>query len=133
MRRYDHQRASRTPPHVSLKSLRKAAGLTHEQVCRAVGDATDGRVTLTRGALSAIESGLRGASAPMLRALELAYGLDPGDITTSRRQPEPGRGPRSRDLTLTRRENEPKVLPRGKPRGEPLQALPGRMRSQVGL
>lgn len=80
--KYDQQRAAKTPPHVSLKALRKAAGLTHEQVCQAVADATEGRTTLTRGGLSAIESGLRGASFDMLRALELAYGLDPGDIDT---------------------------------------------------
>lgn len=81
--KYPPQRPKKTPPHVSLKALRKATSLTHEQVCNAVAEATEGRVTLTRGALSAIESGTRGASIDVLHALELAYGLDEGDISTA--------------------------------------------------
>lgn len=36
----------------------------------------------TRGALSAIESGLRGISAELLDALNDVYGFSPGTITT---------------------------------------------------
>lgn len=70
------------PPHVSLRSLRRATGLSLEQVCAAVTDITGAKTSVTRGTLSAIETGLRGPSRQMLDALAVAYGLDPGDITT---------------------------------------------------
>ena len=65
------------PPHVTLSALRRAKGLTLEQVCTAF--ATETGKQLTRGALSAIESGLRGASAETLDGLIDAYGIDPND------------------------------------------------------
>lgn len=74
------RRARVTPPHVSLRVLRKACGLTLDEVCARVAEAT-GR-ELTRGALSAIESGTRGASSEVLRGLAHAYDLDPEDINT---------------------------------------------------
>lgn len=74
------QRAKLVPPHVSLKSLRQSKGKTLEAVCTELEKET-GR-TLTRGALSAIESGLRGASAEILAGLEAALDLEPGDIVT---------------------------------------------------
>lgn len=74
------QRERVTPPHVSLRTLRKACGLTLDRVCELVGEETG--KPLTRGALSAIESGLRGASADVLRGLAHAYDLDPGDFET---------------------------------------------------
>lgn len=77
---YTNQRPKRTPPHVSLGDLRAAAGLTLDEVCGRVEEATG--LTLTRGALSAIENGHRGASAPLLRALATAYGLREDAITT---------------------------------------------------
>lgn len=78
--KYRNQRDRVTPPHVSLRALRVACKLTLDQVCALVEEET-GR-PLTRGALSAIESGLRGASAEVLRGLAHAYDLRPDDIDT---------------------------------------------------
>lgn len=80
MSKYDTQRDRRTPPHVSLGDLRTVSGKTLDQVCEAASE-TLGR-PLTRGALSAIENGHRGASREVLAALEIAYGLRPDSITT---------------------------------------------------
>lgn len=74
------QREKVNPPHVSLRSLRVACKLTLDQVCARVEEETG--KPLTRGALSAIESGLRGASADVLRGLAHAYDLRPEDIDT---------------------------------------------------
>lgn len=81
--KYTGQRPTKVPPHVSLRILRKASGLTLDQVAAAVTEVTGAKRPVTRGAISAIESGLRGASSQMLDALAVAYGLDPGDITTT--------------------------------------------------
>lgn len=80
MTRYDDQRPRRTPPHLSLGDLRAVSGMTLEQVCTAVAE-TLGQ-PFTRGALSAIENGHRGASQPVLAALEVAYGLRSGALVT---------------------------------------------------
>lgn len=72
------QRARVTPPHVSLKTLRKACHLTLEEVCQRVSEVTGKE--MVRGSLSAIESGLRGASAEVLRGLAHAYDIDVDDI-----------------------------------------------------
>lgn len=82
MTRYDRQRQAKNPPHVSLKNLRRVAGLTQEQVCASVTEILGLKTAMTRGALSAIESGLRGASREVLDALAVTYGLDPGDLVT---------------------------------------------------
>jgi len=87
--RYGAQRSKKTPPHVSLHDLRTVSGKTLDQVCEAASEVLD--KPLTRGALSAIENGHRGASAPVLRALEVAYGLRPGALVTTYQ-------PRQRDL-----------------------------------
>lgn len=61
------------------------SGLTLEQVAAAVTDILEiqpPEKAVTRGAISAIESGLRGASVQMLDAIAVAYGLEPGDLTT---------------------------------------------------
>lgn len=86
--RYSHQRPRVTPPHLSLGALRRATGLTLDQVIERVAqefaaEFDDANRPPTRGALSAIENGHRGASERMLRWLEAAYGLDEGDITTA--------------------------------------------------
>lgn len=78
---YTNQRPKTQPPHIALGDLRSACGFTLDQVCTRYAEAT-GR-ELTRGALSGIENGHRGASADMLAGLELAYGLRAGAITTS--------------------------------------------------
>ena len=78
---YDNQRPSRTPPHVSLINLRAAVGITLDEVCRRIGEEFP-ELKPTRGAVSAIEHGHRGASVQMLAALCAAYGLPAGAITT---------------------------------------------------
>lgn len=80
MPNYEAQRSRRTPPHISLGDLRAVSGKTLDQVCEAASEALG--KPLTRGALSAIENGIRGASRPVLGALEIAYGLRPGALTT---------------------------------------------------
>lgn len=74
-------RALRVPPHVSIRVLRRVSGLKLDDVCELVEEATGDRPS--RGTLSAIENGHRGASAELLAALEMVYGLQPGDITTN--------------------------------------------------
>lgn len=81
MPNYDAQRAPRVPPHVSLGDLRGVSNKTLDQVCTLVTEELGKK--FTRGALSAIENGHRGASASVLRALEVAYGLRPGSIVTT--------------------------------------------------
>lgn len=78
--KYDGQRAKVTPPHVPLKALRMACGLTLDEVCARLAVADK---PTTRATLSLIENGHRGASRPMLAALEQAYGLPTGSITTT--------------------------------------------------
>lgn len=80
-RRYTQQREKRTPPHVSLKTLRVALNLTLHEVGLRVEAITGDKPT--KGALSAIENGHRGISAELLTALEQAYNLEPGSITTT--------------------------------------------------
>lgn len=77
------RRIKRTPPHVPLGALRHVARITLDELGAAIGEITGERPT--RGALSAIESGTRGASAETLRAIEQVYGLQPGSITTAYR------------------------------------------------
>lgn len=79
--KYTAQRKPKTPPHVSLKCLRSALGLTIEQVIEEMRRQFPD-VTTTKGAISAIENGHRGASALMLRALCSVYRLPEGSIVT---------------------------------------------------
>lgn len=76
------KRAPVTPPHVTLSVLRAATGLTLDAVCARIKEECP-ELAPTRGALSAIERGIRGASDRMLRALEMAYGIPDGSLTTS--------------------------------------------------
>lgn len=80
MSKYEGQRAPKNVPHVSLGDLRAASGKTLEQVCELASEVLP--KPLTRGALSAIENGHRGASVQVLRSLEVAYGLRVGAIVT---------------------------------------------------
>lgn len=77
---YASQRERKTPPHIALGDLRAVSGKTLEQVCEAVAETLN--KPFTRGALSAIENGHRGASKQVLHALEVAYGLRPGALVT---------------------------------------------------
>lgn len=77
------KRDLRTPPHISLKALRSVSGKRLDDICDLVNEALGfPNPPFTRGALSAIEGGHRGASKRILTALEVAYGLGPGDLTT---------------------------------------------------
>jgi transcriptional regulator with XRE-family HTH domain len=82
MRQYKPPREGKTPPHVSLRVLRSVAGLTLEDVAERVATHFP-EMNLSRGTLSAIEGGGRGASPLMLRALEMAYGIPEGSLTTA--------------------------------------------------
>ena len=79
--KYASQRKRVVPPHVSLADLRAATGLTIDAVLARLHETT-GRA-YTRGAISAIENGHRGASIELLDALAVAYGLRPGAVTTA--------------------------------------------------
>ena len=76
--KYGHQRPKVTPPHVTLRTLRIVAKLTLDQVCALVEVETG--EPLTRGALSGIEGGHRGASDKILRGLASAYGIKVEDF-----------------------------------------------------
>lgn len=87
-RRYSQQRERRTPPHVSLRTLRLLlkelvpdGGWDLDDICDRVEEKTGDRPA--RGTVSAVETGTRGASAELLRALELAYQLPEGAISTT--------------------------------------------------
>lgn len=82
MRQYTPPREGKTPPHVSLRTLRTVTGLTLEEVAVRIARHFP-EMSVSRGTLSAIESGGRGASPLMLRALELAYGIPEGSLTTA--------------------------------------------------
>lgn len=75
---YDKQRPKRNPPVAGLADIRGALGLTQTAVCEQVSAITD--KTFTKGALSAIEKGHRGASAETLAAIETAMRLRPGAL-----------------------------------------------------
>lgn len=82
MPQYDKQRQPKTPPHVSLRSLRVASGMTLDQVAVATSEVLGKSKPMNRGTIAAIESGLRGPSQEVLDAMAVAYGLDPGAIVT---------------------------------------------------
>lgn len=77
------QREKLVPPHASLVVIRKLMHLSLDDVAARIEEITGRRPT--RGALSAIENGHRGASNEMLSDLERAYGLEPGSLTTAYR------------------------------------------------
>lgn len=79
--KYTGQRPELQPPSASIGALRNAKGLTLDAVCERVTEAL-GR-TYSRGALSALENGHRGASAEIIAALEVALDLRAGDLFTT--------------------------------------------------
>lgn len=85
-RRYSQQRERRTPPHITLRAhrqdLQKKTGQPWDldYICDRVEAITGDRPA--RGTMSAIETGVRGVSAELREALEQAYELPPGTITT---------------------------------------------------
>lgn len=76
---YDSKRDRRKPPQVSVKYLRLARRETLDDVLDQVKELTNREYT--RGALSAVENGHRGASLDLLDALEKVYGLPPRSIS----------------------------------------------------
>ncbi|MFH5209221.1 helix-turn-helix domain-containing protein [Antrihabitans sp. NCIMB 15449] len=80
-RRYSRQRNPKVPPHVSIGIVRRISGLTLDEVCDRVEEITGDRPT--KGALSAIENGHRGASQQLIAALGQAYQLPAGSISTT--------------------------------------------------
>ncbi|QIG58415.1 HTH DNA binding protein [Mycobacterium phage Cornie] len=83
-------RPLRTPPHVPIGALRAVADVTLEELAAGIGQIweEEGRSDAkppSRGTLSAIESGRRGASPELLAAIEKFFHLDPGTITTAYR------------------------------------------------
>jgi transcriptional regulator with XRE-family HTH domain len=81
--RYGSQRAKVTPPHIALGDLRAAVGLTIDQLIARIEKVSDQHPT--RGAISAIENGHRGASADLLDAIADAYGIRPSALSTTYR------------------------------------------------
>jgi transcriptional regulator with XRE-family HTH domain len=79
--KYGNQRAPKNPPHFALKYARVIAGITAEELCRRIRE-EDPSLNPTRGTISAIESGTRGASPQMLAAICAAYGLPPDALVT---------------------------------------------------
>lgn len=85
-RRYSQQRERRTPPHITLRDHRldlkaKTGGAWDlDDICDRVEAITGDRPA--RGTMSAIETGVRGISAELRSALEQAYELPAGSITT---------------------------------------------------
>jgi transcriptional regulator with XRE-family HTH domain len=79
--KYGNQRQPKAPPHLPLKYARAIAGITAEELCRRIRE-EDPTLSPTRGTISAIETGTRGASPRMLAAICAAYGLPPDAIVT---------------------------------------------------
>lgn len=78
-------RQVKIPPHVDLRTLRIVSGQTLESVCSRATDylrREDPDAKLTVGAVSALELGYRGASDRTLAALEHAFGIDAGSLST---------------------------------------------------
>ncbi len=78
---YDKQRQKVQAPLVPLSALRSSLGLTQTEVCKGVEAITN--KTFTKGALSAIENGHRGASAETLAALEVVLRLPAGSLVVN--------------------------------------------------
>lgn len=76
--RYTKQRRKVQAPLVPLAALRAALGLKQTEVCNGVEAITN--KTFTKGALSALENGHRGASAETLAALEVVLRLPAGSL-----------------------------------------------------
>lgn len=75
------ERPRKVPPHVAIGDLRRATGLTLDELCERMTEITGH--SYTRGAISAIEIGIRGASVDTLQAIALAYGLAPNALRTN--------------------------------------------------
>lgn len=91
--KYRSQRPKKTPPQVSLQTLRRyVLKLTIDEVIERVRQELNAPdLKLSRGHISALETGTRGVSQDLLDALCLVYGIPQGSIVTDGT-------PRTRDL-----------------------------------
>ena len=74
------ERPKVTPPHLALRDVRMAVGITLEALAQRIKEVSG--IEVTRGALSAIENGHRGASDELLAAIGLAFGCGADAVTT---------------------------------------------------
>lgn len=65
---------------IGLRAVRAIAGITIDELIGRIEEETG--VKYTRGAISAVENGHRGASPELIQGLALAYGIAATDITT---------------------------------------------------
>lgn len=65
-------------PKVTLAVLRQVAGLTIDELTARIEEKTG--YQYTRGAISAVENGHRGAGRLLIEGLAAAYGIDPDEI-----------------------------------------------------
>lgn len=79
--KYDRQRPRVQVPVIPLVALRKSHGLKQPEVVARIEEATGRKYTV--GALSALETGHRGASVQFLTDIAAVFGLDPEDLWTS--------------------------------------------------
>ena len=79
-RHYPQPRPMKTSPHLPLKALRERLGYTQDDVCTGINEFMP-EAAVTRGTISAIESGAKGVSSAMLEALDHALGLPKGTLT----------------------------------------------------
>jgi transcriptional regulator with XRE-family HTH domain len=77
--KYTKQREKVVPPHLGLADLRKSHRLTQGAVSDQIAILTG--EPFYSGSLSLIEGGHRGASEPVLRALEQIFGVAVGALT----------------------------------------------------
>ncbi|MEW5810313.1 helix-turn-helix domain-containing protein [Mycobacterium sp. C3-094] len=80
--KYANQRQKVTAPVVTTATLRKALGITLQDVCDHINGEFDFPKPVERGTISAIENGHRGASAQMLAAIASALGIPVEAIDT---------------------------------------------------
>lgn len=74
------QRPKVRPPMIGLAALRKSHKMSQVEVATQVAALID-QPTYDGGSLSLLEGGHRGASEPVLRALEQVFGLETGSLT----------------------------------------------------
>jgi hypothetical protein len=75
------QRPKVRPPMIGLAALRKSHKMSQVEVAAQVAAIID-QPTYDGGSLSLLEGGHRGASEPVLRALEQVFGLETGSLVT---------------------------------------------------
>lgn len=91
--KYRNQREPVSPPVVPLAVGRKLAGLTLQDVCDHINAEFEFPRKVERGTISAIENGIRGASAEMLVAIASALGIS-ADVIDTAYEPRRARHPK---------------------------------------